>query len=738
MTRLVMTIIWTVCLAGCGDKVGDEATQDVWVGDTGQTTVIVTDPVITTRSCDVVVSHVPEFDSSLLEIAGEFSDWKPIAMQGPDSDGSWTVSLGELSPGEYGYKFISGGLWEDSVSGPTHWVGGFENRNLIVADCMQPLLQVDDVNVSGDGSLTARFVVASAADGQSLDGSSVVVTVGGEVVDASVDASGGLIDVTVTDLAAGKHSIRVWASDEAGRPIENEPFYLPLWVEDSSFEWTDGLMYFAFTDRFRNGDYDADKPICSAEDGVATIANRDGGDFLGVIHALKEGYFEDLGVTSLWLSPVNENPSGAYYDRDYINLYASYHGYWPIEPRGVEGCFGDVDAAADERLVQLIDEAHNQGIRVIFDLVLNHVHDQHPWVSEHPEWFHDSGCVCGLDGCDWTAQGLQCWFTDYLPDIDYRQHDAVTAAVDDVIWWMETYDVDGFRVDAAKHMDTVIINNLRARLDTAVTDHGGASIYLVGETFTGGDGHEQIMFYVGDDKLHGQYDFPLMWSIRDTFVYNTSMVNLDGRVQEGLSAYGEATMAPFAGNHDIPRLATELSGGGWGPWANTPDYMAESGGVTQPDMIAKMALIHAFTLTQPGVPLLYYGDEIGLAGDGDPDNRRVMSFDPNLSENQRELLTQVQSIGSSRVGSEALSKGDFVTLWVDDDLYVYARYTSDAVAVVVLNKGGVTRSEQIPIPFAEWDGRVMTTLSGFEQSGKVADQKLPVEMGPGQYGIYSL
>jgi neopullulanase len=694
---------------------------------------------IAVRSCEVMLEHTPEVQALTIEVAGDFTDWEPEAMEGPDEDGMWRLSLGELAPGAYGYKFVYGGLWEESISGvETHWVNGVENRNLRVGDCQRPQIETSSIEASGDGQLTAHFQWVRAASGAALDPGSIMVTVGGVEISPVIDADAGTIAVDVTGLPLGKHSVHLWASDTAGAAIEEEPYFVPVWIEEEAFKWTDGLMYFPMLDRFRNGDYDAAAPICDPAQDVAEIANLQGGDLLGLIQAIEEGYLNDLGVRSVWLSPLYQNPDGGWYDRGGTILYSSYHGYWPIESREVETCLGDVNASADARLRELVQVAHDHGIRILLDLVLNHVHEDHPWVEAQPDWFNQS-CVCGLDGCDWEERRLDCWFTDYLPDLNYREHALVTQAVADVTWWLEEYDVDGFRIDAAKHMDTVILNNIRGQLEEAVEGQGGAPLYLVGETFTGGDGHEELMRYVSDDQLHGQFDFPLMWSIRDSLIGGGSMWELDNKVQTGLTRYGDAIMSPFAGNHDVTRLATELSGGGWGPWANTPDYMAEgSGVVTQADLIDSMALIHAFTLTQPGVPLLYYGDEIGLAGDGDPDNRRRMNFEPYLSENQRALLAEVQAIGQARASSLPLRRGTHQTLWVDDDLYVYARILEEEVALVVLNKSEDPRSQVVPIPFAEWEGLELETLAGEEQSGGIESQQLLVEMGGRRYGFYRL
>ena len=399
---------------------------------------------------------------------------------------------------------------------------------------------------------------------------------------------------------------------------------------------------------------------------------------------------------------------------------------------------GDTEGFAEDRLVDFISAAHQRGQRVILDLVLNHVHEQHPWVRAHPEWFNQS-CVCGYGDCDWDTYALECWFTEYLPDLNYREHALVNQAVEDVLWWMKTYDIDGFRVDAAKHMDTVILNHLRLRLEEAVMQHGGAEVYLVGETYTGDNGYDAIVAYMGDDRLHGQFDFPLMWWIRYAFVDGDSLRNLDAAVQRSRDKYGDAWMSVFAGNHDIPRLATEMTGGGWGPWANTPDYLAEGGSeITEQRTIEDMTFALGFVLTQPGVPLLYYGDEIGLAGDGDPDNRRMMSLGTALSANQNALLDAIQQLGQLRRNTPALQRGALATLWVDDTTYVYTRTEGANVAIVTLNVGDSPRDLSLPIASDAWQGRTLRTGFGPDPIEPTLGETLELRLPARSMAVYTL
>lgn len=646
-----------------------------------------------TRSCVTRVEHARP-GATRLQIAGSFTGWAdaPITMESLGG-GRFGVDL-ELEAGEYPFKFVADGVWDYSgfteIPSPirfhTQWSGDSENRNLIVGDCNAPRLEVVSSSSDADGvHAVVRFW--QAADGADLDPASVRVTIGGRAHTPVVDADDNVIRIDATGLDDGKHSIRVWARDASGRSTEEEPLYLPLWVEDEPFVWQDATMYFVFTDRFRDSD-DADRPI----DGVPEIANYQGGDFQGVIDAIEEGYFDRLGVNLLWLSPVQENPDGAWLASDRFHQFSGFHGYWPTHARQIEERWGTAEGDAEALLKELIDRAHARGIRVIFDVPLNHVHQDHEYTRRFPEWFTEEPCPCttGPGRCNWDDPygQLFCWFIEYLPDLDYRNHAIVRQMAADTEWMVTEFDIDGLRLDAAKHMHHIILRRIALRLDERFEQPGGAEFYLVGETYTGGDGHGLIMDYVNDGELDGQFDFPLLYPIRDAFAGGGSFRNLAARRAVSEAQYGAyyEWMSPFLGNHDIPRFSA-LVFGEPGAWDGAPDPMNAGLNDSTWNLVNRMSLGFLFVLTQPGVPLIYYGDEIGLFGGGDPDNRRMMPWS-GLSNAQTTLRARVEAIGRARQELVALRRGVYRELWVDDTFYVYARVTdSGEVAIVAMNKG---------------------------------------------------
>jgi glycosidase len=424
-------------------------------------------------------------------------------------------------------------------------------------------------------------------------------------------------------------------------------------------------------------------------------ANYGGGDFAGITQQIQAGYFDRLGVRSLWISPPQPNPEHGEVGAD-GRQYSGYHGYWPDDGRSIEKRFGDGAA-----LSALVAAAHAHGIRVLVDSVLNHVHLEHPYYLAHrgDGWFNGDGtCVCGGPNCDWDTHRLDCWFAPYLPDLNYETFPALQAMVDDALTWARDYDVDGFRVDAVKHFPHAVGKRLRGKLHDQFEHDPTLSYYLVGETYTGAsDGERQfIATFISPAELSAQFDFPMYWNMLGAFATNAETLrDLDGSAAADDAAFGTAEMAPFFGNHDVPRFITTAAGqlvGDGKDQAWTAPPAAPASDVPY----AQLRLALAFLFTQPGVPLLYYGDEYGQPGAGDPDNRRFMKWS-GYSPSEQATLDLAMRLGGARAELSPLQRGKRYTMWVDDDLYVYARTDATGTVVVGLNRSAAPRSQAVPV-----------------------------------------
>jgi glycosidase len=450
-----------------------------------------------------------------------------------------------------------------------------------------------------------------------------------------------------------------------------------------AIDWRDAIIYFVMIDRFANGDPSNDAPVSGAE----PPGQYKGGDLAGLRQAIDDGYFDGLGINTLWITSPFDNADFAYQGSD-GHQYSGYHGYWPKDLDAIESHAGTL---ADLRAV--VDAAHARGIQVLVDYVMNHVHSDSALYQQHADWFwpNDNGaggnCICG-HGCDWNSQRIRCWFDPFLPDFDFRNSDARRWSVDNAIGWAKRAGLDGFRLDAVKHIETSWLTDLRARLDGEV--EWDQVFYLVGETFEGD--RDVIKSYVDPETmLDGQFDFPLRANVLRTILRRQgSMSDLANFLASNDTYYGPgAVMSTFLGNHDVPRVVhiaednpqwDEWAGGKERAWVNQPQLPQTA------SAFERLAVGYALLYTSPGVPMLYYGDEYGMPGAGDPDNRRFMQWSGH-TPNQIWLRDQLAAFARIRREHEALRRGQRSTLGTTGDVYVYKMTTNGDAVFVVLNRG---------------------------------------------------
>jgi len=476
------------------------------------------------------------------------------------------------------------------------------------------------------------------------------------------------------------------------------------------FDWRDAVLYFVFVDRFFDGDASNNATV----PGVPGAANYQGGDWAGVLQKIEEGYFDELGVNALWLSVPMDNTDDSGLGTDGQN-YSAYHGYWPSDLNAVESRFGTM---AD--LTAVVDAAHARGIMVIVDYAMNHVHISSPVYADHPDWFWpvwDGGnyCVCG-DGCGWDgAAGRRCWFTDYLPDFNFTNSAARQFSVDNAIQWIQDTGIDGFRLDAVKHIEDAWITDLRARVKSDIEPVTEQHFYMVGETFT--SDKNTIGYYVNPSTmLDGQFDFPLRAElISAVLTRGSSMQDLDAFLGSNDGFYGAGIMSTFIGNHDVPRSIHFAQDNP--VWSNAWDGGKDKAWSGQPGLpggtSAFERMANAFTVlyTLPGVPLIYYGDEIGLPGAGDPDNRRFMQWS-GYSSGQTLIRDHLKTLATVRAAHTALRRGTRTTVWVNSDVLVYKMVDGGDEVFVAVNRGdGSATASGLP------GGALTDELTGESLSG---------------------
>ncbi|MFW5739497.1 MAG: alpha-amylase family glycosyl hydrolase [Myxococcota bacterium] len=660
-----------------------------------------TPPSPPTRECASVVWAQPENPGAAIGLTGSWNGWDGVTVPMKRRDDGWYVAYFQVPPGEHGYLVVEDGEPRIDVYNPlTAFRGEQEVSLLLVDDCSVPLVSIDDIRAEPDGRVRVEATFEMASQGHQLASGSVkATTLAGVALSVQrADPESGKIVIAGEGLARGKHTIRIEAVDSAGQAAESARAV--AWVQPAAETWQDGLLYQVMIDRFLGDGGKRLAPPTSA-------GGRAGGTLDGVRAAIESGEIEALGATGIWLSPVYLNPTEAREGPWDGRMYEGYHGYWPQESRVVDPRIG-----GEQALHELVAAAHARGLRVLLDIVPNHVYETNPIFLAHQGdgWFHDGAdkCICGNPPCPWSTHIATCWFTPYLPDYRWKTLEVMRHGSTESLWWTETFDLDGVRVDAVPMMPRAATRRIARELRDSVEPR--SEQFLLGEIFTGGGqgGIDEIRYHLGPDGLDSAFHFPLMWSLRTTIAHDAGSFRDIAELLDDADASFEgagATIAHIVGNHDTTRFLSEANGdAGNDPWDDPPEQPEE----TEPYDRHRMAMTVVMTL--PGLPVIYYGDELGLAGGGDPDCRRVMPDASELNDSQQRLLEDVRRLGQLRRCSHALRRGDRIALAASKDTFAYLRDAGDGWPVLVaMSKAPGPAELSLPlegpgasIPSGEW------------------------------------
>lgn len=456
-------------------------------------------------------------------------------------------------------------------------------------------------------------------------------------------------------------------------------------------------MYFLMVDRFFNGDSLNDR--LTVDDAILPIANFFGGDLEGVYQKVQEGYLDSLHLNTLWLSPIPKNPEGAFglWDKGGVrSKFSSYHGYWPISFTEIDDRFG-----SREDLKELTNTLHAQKKNILLDFVANHVHENHPVYQAHKEegWATQLYLEDGsLNTERWDEYRLTTWFDVFLPSLNLERQDITEMLSDSAMYWIEEYGVDGFRHDATKHIPLNFWRTMSQKA-RAYEKESGRSLYQIGETYGTAD---LIGSYLAYGMLDAQFDFNIYDAIVQMITDEQSDFQLlQEKLQQSWAYYGyHHTMGNMSGNQDKARIMslatgevsnsedTKLAG-----WTREIHEQSREG-------FQKVALVHALNFAIPGIPVVYYGDEIGMPGGNDPDNRRMMRFE-DLSDPEMSLREEVAALSAWRAQELSLIYGNSKVLAANQTSFALLRsYGSEAI-LFAANKSADSTELELSLPFAE-------------------------------------
>ncbi len=440
---------------------------------------------------------------------------------------------------------------------------------------------------------------------------------------------------------------------------------VPDWV-------TDAVFYQIFPDRFRRGCEDwstdpnafADRSLC-------------GGDLAGIRKSIP--YLQKLGISALYLTPV-------------FHAHA-YHKYDTLDYYCIDPCFGD-----NEQFRSLVKSLHDCRIRVVLDGVFNHCSDRHPFfldavargpASKYWHWFTVQGDSIQTD----PEPNYARWAgVRSMPEWNHDNPDVVGYLLDVVRYWIDEFRIDGWRLDTTEYLPPDFVREIYR-----VARRNSPEIYILGEVM--GLGTPWFRHQALDGVMHyrlweGITEFFATQAWDAQVFWHSIYAHWHSYPED--ANYGSYTLLS---SHDRPRFLTACRGD-----------------------VARLRLALAFQLTFPGAPAIYYGDEVGLHGADDPDNRRRFPWDPsrwNLA-----LHEEVCSLISLRRGSDALRRGTLALHGAQGRTLSYLRSLPSEQILVALNADS-DRTDDLRLPDGAW-----ATFPGEEPAH--GDQPLP----PLSYRIY--
>ncbi|WP_203296381.1 alpha-amylase family glycosyl hydrolase [Luteirhabdus pelagi] len=612
----------------------------------------------------------PNKQYEFVGIKGQFSNWETSDMN--YENGNWSSDV-RVVPGDHQYVLIADGTEMPNPDEPITTGNGMGGTNSVLRVPVnaekQPFLQTESITDDG-------FTLVS-----SQPATSVLAYLDNQLISSeNIKSEGNTISIALPDSDSERSYVRVYAANEFGRsndvllPLENGAIV----TDASQLKRTDfhtQIMYFLMVDRFLDGNPKNTKKVDN--DSISPKANYYGGDLEGVLAKINDGYFTDMGINTIWLSPITQNPEGAYgLWPEPLTKFSGYHGYWPVSNTKIDYRFGNEQVFRD-----LIAAAHEKDINVILDYVANHVHELHPLYKEHSDWATNLYLEDGsLNTERWDDHRLTTWFDTFMPTLDFSKPEVVEKMTDSAAYWVTNYDLDGFRHDATKHIQLKFWRTLTEKVKKRVE----RPVFQIGETYGSPD---LIRSYISTGMLDSQFDFNLYDASVQTFGTDISFERLAKQLQQGLDYYGyHHLMGNISGNQDRARFISYASGdvrfdedakkAGWTRTIGMSDTTAYN----------KLGMLQAFNLTTPGIPCIYYGDEYGSIGGNDPDNRKMMKFE-DLDVNELQLKRRVQELVKLRRNSMALQYGSTKILAADDTKFVIQRQYFDEVVTVVFNKG---------------------------------------------------
>ena len=513
--------------------------------------------------------------------------------------------------------------------------------------------------VEQDISDTKKLEVASASiDVSSLGGSNAMPIepeLQAVTISATTDTALGIktLPITVTDQYGNKFSTTVDV-EITDRVKKNE----------NDFDWDEAVVYFMMTDRFFDGNESN-----NTASGEKTYGNNPGlyhgGDFAGV--TAKLDYLQKLGVNTIWITPIVENIKGVDVTaegKEKVPYNAAYHGYWASDFTKLNPTLGTT-----EEFETMISEAHKRGMRIMVDIVVNHA--GYGTELTFGNMLRDKSISEG---------DIKSW-QDNLPDFATENADVRAKLVEWQTSWMKNYGVDYFRVDTVKHVDSTTW----AALKNSTTEEN-PSFKMIGEYF--GAGYASNGNTLGTGQMDADLDFD--FNDQATSFISGNISSVEKFLSARNSALNNTYMTgQFLSSHDEPGFKASLMNG--------KSY-------TEDQATAAALVAATLQLTAKGIPVIYYGEEVGLSGlNNYPYNTNRYDMDFSLATDDNVTYQHYKNLLRIRNAyTDVFARGSrTVVAGSDEEGYdVVSRSYGGTTLYVGMNINDTAKEVKVPVSLA--------------------------------------
>jgi glycosidase len=396
-------------------------------------------------------------------------------------------------------------------------------------------------------------------------------------------------------------------------------------------------IYLVMVDRFANGNPNNDDTI-NVEDPTAFH----GGDLQGVIQHLDD--IESLGVDTIWLTPITKMRV------ENIGVHGAFHGYWVANGRAVEPRFGRT-----EDLVNLKNALRMRGMKLMLDIVLNHVGPDTPQTAAHPDWFHTNG-----DITEWGDDSQRRTHDVHgLPDFDHGHAGAAKHLLNDGLYWVRTIDPDGFRIDAVRHIDQQFLHSWTSTISQT------ADLVFAGEVFDGNP--VTVAREAAATGLTHTFDFPLHYAITEGFCGPGDLRKIAAVLTQDRAYPDGHQWITFLDNHDTARVRNMCKD--------------------------KTEAAFALLTSLRGIPAITWGTVSGQTGEAEPENRRDMDFE------RTSMHQWIVNRLDERRSFTPLTEGKTEIIRAEQERMIFARVMSHEAIVVDI--GGTGEPPSLPTEAGE-------------------------------------